>query len=294
MNIGIIAGLSAAVLFWLSYVFFRKWFDELNDSYAFMINAIIWVFIRIPFSLYIWVDFNAILHSWNLWFWAFWSAILSEAFVLYALSKWKISVTWTVFSVYPLFTALISVYVNQEFLTPYQIGAIIFTVCWIALIWYEDIRSNDLSNRKIILSSIWFALLSAFLVWVADSYWKLTLETYWFSTFLFCLAITQPIVAIVNIYLRWLSIWSFTNIVQSHSYTKRLVIWWILNIIWLIWFWLAFDLLYAWTASALTWTYPAIIIILAFIFLNENISRLQYFWITIVFITIYAFSIYFT
>jgi drug/metabolite transporter (DMT)-like permease len=289
----IVAWLSAAILFWVSYVFFRKWFDELNDSYAFMINALIWVLIRVPFSLYLWLDFNSVLQSWNLWFWAFGSAILSEAFVLYALSKGKISVTGTVFSIYPLFTALISIYVNQEFLNLYQVWSIVLTVFWITLIWYEDIRSDNISDRKIILSSIWFAILSAFLVWIADSYWKLTLETYWFTTFLFCLAIAQPIVATVNIYLRWLTLSSFQSIVQTHSHTKRLIAWWTFNIIWLIGFRVAFDLLYAGTASALTWTYPAIIVVLAFFFLNERISKLQYLWITIVFITIYAFSIFF-
>ena len=286
----IVSWLLAAFLFWLSYVFFRKGFDELDDSYAFMLNAIIGVLIWIPFSLFIWVDWSAITSQWDLRFRAFWSAILSEAFVLYALSQGKISITWTVFSIYPIFTAILSIYINQELLSVEQYIAIIIVVLWIMLIWWEWVKTEKWDN-KIIMQSILIALLSAFLVWIADSYWKLTLELHWFTTFLFCLAIAQPIVAYFNIRLRWLSINWFKSILLNESHTKRLGLGSLFNVVWLIFFWYAFDLLYAGVASALTWTYPAIMLIFAYFFLKERVSRNQYIWIVIVIIAVYIFTL---
>jgi len=288
----IISWLLAAFLFWLSYVFFRKWFDELDDSYAFMLNALIWVLIWIPFSLYMWVDFQAVLSGWDLWFWAFWSAILSEAFVLYALAQWKISITWTVFSIYPLFTAVISLFVNNEVLTLYQGGAIVLVIIGISLISREWITSSDLKEKSLILKSISIALLAAFFVGIADSYGKFTLELYWFTTFLFCLWIAQPIVAYGNMKMRGLWLKNFHEIIWNHEYTKWLGIGSILNIVWLIFFRYAFDYLFAWVASALTWIYPAIMVIFAYLFLKETINTRQYIWIWIVFLTVYLFSIY--
>lgn len=288
----VISWLLAAFLFGLSYVFFRKWFDELDDSYAFMLNALIWIVIWVPFSVYMWVDFTSVLSRWNLWFRAFGSAILSEAFVLYALAQGKISITGTVFSVYPVFTAIISIFVNQEVLWLYQWLAILLIVLWIIIIGWSDVTWEDTKKKTLLYRSIAIALLSAFFVWIADSYWKLTLETYWFSTFLFCLWLAQPIVAWLNLLIRKQSISWFSKIVFQHNYTKRLTIWSLLNIVWLIFFWYAFDLLYAWIASSLTWIYPAIMVVFAYLFLDEKVTRLQYIGIWIVFVTVYVFSIY--
>ncbi len=292
--IGIYAWLFSALLFGVAYVFFKKWFDALNDSYAFMLNALWWMAIWIPLALVMGVDRAIVISSWLLWFWVFWSAIVSEALTIYTLSRGKISVTLTVFSTSPLFTALFSWFVNGELLTGFQIGALILAICGVILLWREWVMDEKFTRdeRSILIKSIGMALLSATLIWIADSYGKFTLEQTGYATFLFCLALAQPIVAYANIRVRWLTTWWFIESMKRNSLAWCFVVWSLLNVLWLIFLRAAFDLLYTWVASALTSIFPVVTLIWAYFFLHERITRLQYVGIAVTMIAVLCFTVF--
>lgn len=289
---GIFAWLFSALLFGVAYVFFKKWFDALNDSYAFMLNAIMGLVIWIPIALVMGVDWAIVISSGLLWFWVFWSAIISEALTLYTLSWGKISVTLTVFSLYPLFTALFSWFVNSEMLTVVQICAMVLAVVGVIMLGREGVVHERFTRdeRLVLIKSIGIALLSAALVGLADSYGKFTLEQTGYATFLFCLAVAQPLVAYVNIRLRWLTLGWFGGSVRSDPHAKWFILWSLMNIVWLVFLRAAFDLLYTWVASALTSTFPVVTLIGAYFFLGERITRLQYGGIVVTLLAIFSFT----
>jgi drug/metabolite transporter (DMT)-like permease len=102
---GIIFGLLASLSQAISYTLLKRSYRELAPSVAFLFDACFGLLIWIPFAFYIGFDFN---HLPLVMIYALISALLSEAFVFYVLSKGEISLTGTIFSSYPIYTILFS------------------------------------------------------------------------------------------------------------------------------------------------------------------------------------------
>jgi drug/metabolite transporter (DMT)-like permease len=97
---GIIFGLLAALGQAFGYVSIKKSFKELNPSIAFFFDACFGLLLWVPFALIIGINFNQLPTVVGF---ALLSALLSEAFVFYALSKGHLSISGTIFAAYPIF-----------------------------------------------------------------------------------------------------------------------------------------------------------------------------------------------
>ena len=107
---GIIFGLLAALSQAISYTFLKKSYEELPPSVAFLFDACFGLLIWVPFALIIGFNFS---HLPLVAIFALISALLSEAFVFYVLSKGEISITGTIFASYPVYTILFSLFINH-------------------------------------------------------------------------------------------------------------------------------------------------------------------------------------
>ena len=107
---GILFGLLAAISFAFCYVSLKKSYEEFPPSVAFFFDMVLGIFLWIPFSLILGFDFS---HLGMVFVYALISAILSEAFFFYVLSKGEISVTGTILASYPIYTIFFSLFINK-------------------------------------------------------------------------------------------------------------------------------------------------------------------------------------
>lgn len=112
---GIIFGLLAALSQAFGFLSIKKSFKELNPSIAFFFDACFGLLLWVPFALFIGINFSQLS---VVVVFALLSALLSEAFVFYALSKGHLSISGTIFAAYPMFTIFFSYIINNERLLP--------------------------------------------------------------------------------------------------------------------------------------------------------------------------------
>src|SRR3989338_9004750 len=108
---GILFGLLAALMFGASLIIIKKSYDTLSPSVAFAFQALFGLLIWVPFALFEGITFSYLA---IVLFIALFSAVLSEAFPYYMLSKASAALTGAFFSTYPAFTILFSVIIIRE------------------------------------------------------------------------------------------------------------------------------------------------------------------------------------
>lgn len=284
---GIIFGILAALGQALGYVAIKKSFKELNPSVAFFFDACFGLLLWVPFALIVGVSFDQLpTVGWI----ALLSALLSEAFVFYALSKGHISISGTIFATYPIFTIFFSVLLNGERLLPLHWFFVGLTIIGILLVSApKKIEKNALKEKLYI---IW-PLLAALSVGLSDTLSKGIIDKTSAQTFLFALAFAQIPVAIGYLLLTKQSLRQVEKAVEKFASYKWAIIGSFLNIIAVLFLWLAFATTYASIASPLTAAYPAILILFAAIFLKERSTKTEFIGLILTTIGIVGISYFF-
>jgi len=188
---GIIFGLLAALAQAIGFTLLKKSYEELPPSVAFLFDACFGLLIWIPFALVMGFNFS---HIPLVLLFALISALLSEAFVFYVLSKGEISITGTIFSSYPIYTILFSLFINHEKLLPWHWFFVGLTILGtIVVSWPEKITKQELKKKMIIL----WGVAGAMAVGLSDSLSKNVIDKTSAEAFLFALAFAQVPVALV-------------------------------------------------------------------------------------------------
>ena len=264
---GIIFGLLAALSQAISYTFLKKSYEELPPSVAFLFDACFGLLIWVPFALIIGFNFS---HLPLVAIFALISALLSDAFVFYVLSKGEISITGTIFASYPVYTILFSLFINHERLLPLHwlfVGVTILGTVIVSL--PEKISRLELRKKAIIL----WGLAGAMAVGLSDSLSKNVIDQTSAEAFLFALAFSQLPVALVYLKLEKQKLSQFKDTLKKFNLYKFALIGSLITVISVLFLWLAFQDTYASIASPLTATYPGIMIILAYFFLKERVKQ---------------------
>ncbi|OQA43289.1 MAG: 4-amino-4-deoxy-L-arabinose-phosphoundecaprenol flippase subunit ArnE [Parcubacteria group bacterium ADurb.Bin305] len=284
MNPGIFFGLFAAFLFAFSLISLKKSFEEFPPSVAFLCDAVFGLVIWVPVSLILGVNpinFLSILP------WALASAILSEAYYFYVLSKGEISLTGTILASYPIYTAILSRFINNEILNGPQIRAILITIIGTLIVTLDkNINLKDLKKKDY----IFWALSGAIAVGLSDSLSKNAIDRISLQDFLFILAFVQVPVAVVYLKLEKEKLSHLRDLTKDIGKYKFALVGSLFNILGVLFLWISFSEIYASIASPLTATYPVLMVILAYIFLKEKVNKKDYFGIILVLIGIITLS----
>src|SRR3989344_2757228 len=122
---GIIAAIYSSFFLALSQASLKKSYRELSPSVAFFFDAIFGLLLWIPIALFFGINVSLVN---EVLIYAILSAILSEAFVFYALSKGQLSVTTILIGTYSIYTILFSYFINNESLTFIQYSFVGITI----------------------------------------------------------------------------------------------------------------------------------------------------------------------
>ena len=235
MNVGILYGLLSSVLFALGYISLKKSYEEFPPSVAFLLEAVFGIIIWIPFSIFIGINFSNIL---NVLIWAIISAVLSEAYFFFVLSKGEISITGTLLASYPIYTVLFSRFINNEILLPLQIVAISLTfIGTIIVSTSKDFKFSDFSKKSYVL----WALSGAIAVGLSDSLSKRAINTISMQDFLFSLAIVQLPVALIYLKLEKQSANVLKKAIMNFHEYRFAIIGSLLSVLGVLLLWLAFS-----------------------------------------------------
>lgn len=285
MNIGIIFGLLSSVFFAFSYISLKKSYEEFPPSVAFLLDAIFGLIIWIPFALYLGVTSSNI---WNVLVWAILSAVLSEAYFFFVLSKGEISITGTLLASYPIYTAIFSRFINDEILSTLQIMAISITIIGTIIVSTENnFKFKDFNKKGFVL----WALSGSLAIGLSDSLSKNAIDRISMQDFLFALALVQLPIALIYLKLEKQSIRYVTKAIKDYRKYKFPIFGSLLNVIGVLLLWLAFKNTLASIASPLTAIYPVLLVILAYYLLKEEIQKKDYYGIALVAIGVIIISI---
>lgn len=284
---GIVFGLLAALGQAFGYVSIKKSFRELNPSIAFFFDACFGLLIWIPFALFIGVNFGQLSLVAGF---ALLSALLSEAFVFYALSKGHLSISGTVFAAYPIFTILFSYFINGERLQLFHWIFVSLTILGILIVSLpREFKKGELKEKMYII----YPLAAAVAVGLSDTLSKGIIDKTSAETFLFALAFAQLPVAVGYLLVTKQSLSQFQIAVKEFNKYKFAILGSFLNIMAVLFLWLAFSKTFASIASPITAAYPALLVILAIIFLKEKPSLRELLGLFITIAGIIGISMYF-
>ena len=284
---GIIYALLSSVLFAIGFTSLKKSYEEFPPSVAFFFDMIFGLLIWIPFSLIIGFDITDLP---TVLPYALTSAILSEAFVFFVLSKGEISITGTVFASYPVYTILFALMFLGERLLPIQWLFVLITVVGTALVSLpEKTTKKEMKKKKYIL----WAIAGATAVGLSDTISKGSIDQTSASAFLFALALIQVPISLTYLKLEKESPSHILKFFKNFEKYKFAILGSLFNVLGLIGLWLAFENTLVSIASPLTATYPGIMIILAVIFLKEKPRKIELFGLALITIGILGINLYF-
>ena len=267
---GIIFAVLAALSQSILWVALKKSYENLAPSIAFFFDMVLGLLVWVPFSLIVGVDFS---HMGEVLIYALISGVLSEAFVFYVFSKGEVSYTSTIFSTYPLFTIFFSVLINHERLSPIQwllVGVVIFGTLVVSI--PEKISRSELAKKSFL---IW-PLLGALAVGLSDTLSKGIIDKTSAESFLFGLAFAQIPVALGYLRFEKQVIPKLENIRKQWGIYKFALLGSTMNMLTVLFLWLAFARSPASIASPITASYPGFVILMAIVFLKSlNIKRWQ-------------------
>lgn len=267
---GILFAVLAAVSQSILWVALKKSYENLAPSIAFFFDMIFGLLVWIPFALVVGVDFS---RMGEILVYAVVSGILSEAFVFYVFSKGEVSYTSTIFSTYPLFTIFFSVLLNHESLLPIQWGLVGLVILGTLVVSMpEKINRKEFAKKSFL---IW-PLLGALAVGISDTLSKGIIDKTSAESFLFGLALAQIPVALGYLKYEKQVIPKLVKIRANWSTYKYAVLGSIMNVLTVLFLWLAFARAPASIASPITASYPGFVILLAITFLKEKVAKKDY------------------
>lgn len=267
MGIGL-AVLSALLMTGMQ-ILLKKSYKELNPSIAFFFDAIFGILIWIPIGFIFGANVQNIGNCLG---YAIISAIFSEAFVFYALSKGNLSVATVMIATYPIYTLVFSYLINTEILTSFQLVFIILTIIGTILTCVE--KDFKLKNMK-----DWVTLIPiscAILIGVSDTLTKKVINETSSFDFLVAIAIVQLPIAIVYLVLSKQSIKKIkTELKSDMKNYKYSIIGSLLNILATGCLLISFNYCLVSIASPLTAIYTPLVLIYAFFVLKEKINKIN-------------------
>lgn len=266
---GIIFGLLAAVSFALFFTFVKKSYEEFPPSVAFFFDMAFGLILWIPFSLWIGFDFADLP---KVFLYSVLSAILSEAFSFYVISKGEVSLTGTIFSSYPIYTILFALIFLGEKLSLNGWLFVALTIAGTILASLpKKLTWKDFKAKTYLL----WALAGAVAAGFSDVISKSIIDQTSASVFLFGLAFAQLPISLGYLRVEKQSLSQFKDIFSKWSKYKFSIIGSFFSAFGLIFLWLAFEQTQASIASPLTGSYPAIMIVLALTWLKEKPSKIE-------------------
>lgn len=272
----VLSALSQAVL-WVSL---KKSYEKLTPSVAFFFDMLFGLFIWLPFALILGVDLSNVP---LLFLFAFISGILSEAFVFFVMSKGEVSYTNTIFSTYPIFTIFFSLLINKESLSSAQWILVFLVILGTFIVSVpERITRKELLKKSFI---IW-PLLGAFAVGFSDTLSKSIIDKTSAQSFLFALSFVQIPIALAYLKIEKQPLGQFRNILKQFSKYKFALLGSLLNVLTVLFLWLSFQYAPASVASPITASYPGLTIILAIVFLKENVKPKDFLGFVIIILSI--------
>jgi drug/metabolite transporter (DMT)-like permease len=281
---GIIFAVMAALSQSILWVALKKSYENLAPSVAFFFDMILGLLVWVPFSLMVGVDF---LRMGEVLVYALISGVLSEAFVFYVFSKGEVSYTSTIFSTYPLFTIFFSVLLNHERLSPVQwilVGVVIAGTLIVSI--PEKISKSELAKKSFL---IW-PLLGALAVGISDTLSKGIIDETSAESFLFALAFAQIPISLGYLRYEKQAIPKLANIKKQWSIYKFALLGSSMNMLTVLFLWLAFARAPASIASPITASYPGFVVLLAVVFLKERVAKKDYFGFALIILSVMGIS----
>lgn len=283
---GIITAVYASFFIALAVASLKKSYRELEPSVAFLFDMLFGLLLWIPLSLYFGVNAGLILKVLP---YAILSAILSEALYFYALSKGQLSITSILIGSYPIYTIIFSILINKEVLSSIQ-GLFIGLTILGTLIVYMPSKLSWSELKK--SGALFWPIVAALGIGLSDTLSKRIIDITSDFTFLFVLALVQIPVALIYLKIEKQNI--FTNLrevtTKIEEY-KNAIAGSLFNIIGTGLLWISFSKILASIASPITATSGVLVLIIAFLFLDEKIGWRQLLGILLVFFGIMGISI---
>ncbi len=278
----VLTALSQSIL----WVALKKSYENLAPSIAFFFDMLFGLLIWIPFSLVVGVSFS---HMGEVFFYAFLSGILSEAFVFYVFSKGEVSYTSTIFSTYPVFTIFFSLLLNHERLLPIQWVFVALVILGTLIVSSpEKINKKELAQKSFI---IW-PLLGALAVGFSDTLSKGIINKTSAESFLFGLSFAQIPVALGYLLYEKQRIPDLRIIKKQWQMYKFALLGSFMNVITVLFLWLAFAYAPASVASPITASYPGFVVLFAVLFLKEKVVVKDYAGFALIILSVMGMAIF--
>ena len=282
---GIVAAIYSSFFLALSQGALKKGYKEFEPSVAFLFDSLFGFFLWVPLAIYFGINTSFLG---EVFIYALLSAILSEALYFYALSKGQLSITAILLGSYPIYTILLSYFINNERLTTIQAIFIALTIVGTLITYLPSKLSVEELKKS---GAIFWPLIAAVGVGLSDSFSKRIINKTGDFSFLFMLALVQLPVAYLYLKIERQKVFgSITNTIKNIKSYKFPLAGSFFNIIGTGLLWISFSFTLASIASPITATSGAIVVLLAVIFMDENISIKSILGLFMVFIGIIGIS----
>ena len=290
MLLGVLLGILTALLQACAYLFMRKSLAEFPESVAFFMNAITGLLIWVPFGLYtngVWAD------VWSVLPFALVSAILSEAFVFFALARGDTIISGVLFSTYPIFTIIIAYIFLGESLLLGILFAIVLAIVGTLIVSApsrQDWKQGMTTHWR--LGLVAWPLVAALACGAADVAGKFAIDDTSAGTFLIALGIAEVPVGIAFLYIQQQNLSQFRVFIKNFSRYKYAFLSGLLSTLTLVTFWFTFEMLPASIASPITATTPVFVFLFGWLVFKEQVSRKNMLGLTLVMSGIILLSVY--
>lgn len=264
---GYIIAITSAFLGAIGNVLLKRASKDLSPFLSFLLLSLFAIFIWIPVSFVIGFEPESLPTG---LVYGFISAIMAQAFYIYAITRGELSISAPVVGTYTIYTIIFSTFINNERLAGYDLIFVAFTIIGTLLVSLpQKLNRQDIANSKYI---IW-PLLAAVSIGFSDAITKNFIDKAGAGTFLLSTAIMQLPVAFVLMKLQGEKVSQLKNIFKEfNSFRIALVSTCFITLHTLTIF-LAFGLAPASIISPIIGTIPGITALLALLFLKEKLPR---------------------
>ena len=283
---GIAAAIYASLMFGIGEAAIKKSFKEFVPSVAYAFAAIAGILFWIPLALLFGGSWH---HFWVILPYALASAVLSEAFYFYALSKGQLSITATLLASYPVYTIGFSYIINNERLSGAEAVFVWLAVAGTLLACLPT-KFNKGDEWRKAGSWIW-PLLAAAAAGLSDTISKSIINQTSSFDFLLVLALVQLPVAAVYLLLEKQGIAiTIRSVRQKPSDYFQAIVGALLSTVGVALLWVSFNTTLASVASPIVATSGAIVVLIATLFMGEKITSQHCMGIILVFIAVLGLS----
>lgn len=283
---GITAAIYASLMLGIGEAAIKKSYRELSPSIAYAFAALLGVVLWIPLALIFGGSFQAFL---TVFPYALVSAVFSEAFYFFALSKGKLSVTATILSSYPIYTIGFSYLINGE-----RLGSLEALFVWTAIAGtlLACLPAKTGRNEKWRRVSLWlWPLAAAVAAGFSDTISKSIINQTSSFDFLLALAIAQLPVAAGYLLLEKQGMAGHFRAIYKHPrHYFQAIVGAILSTAGVALLWISFNSTLASIASPIVATSGALIVLIAALFMDETMTLKQGLGILLVFIAVLGLS----